>query len=187
MVEVISGFESRERIASGTFLRAWVDPRGQELFRQLELGEITQTQWNSGFAALMGVAPEGLLARYLHDAFPAYEVIKVARQARANGIKTAVLSNSLGRDPYDPYAGFDLHGSFDVVVLSGEHRVRKPDVDAFHLVLDQLGLAANECLFIDDSESNLEAAAAIGLTPVLGLDELETARHLRRLLGLPSL
>ncbi|MEV8100188.1 HAD family phosphatase [Kitasatospora sp. NPDC085879] len=187
MVEVISAFEGREGIASGTFLRAWADPRGQELFRQLELASISQTDWNNGFAALMDVAPDNLMARYLHDAFPAYPVIEVARQARAAGVRTAVLSNSLGREPYDPYAGFDLAGSFDEVVLSAEVGLRKPDPAIFRLVLDRLGVSAEECLFVDDSEQNLATAAELGITPVLGLDEKVVARRLRELLRLPGL
>ncbi|MGW2546217.1 HAD-IA family hydrolase [Kitasatospora sp. NPDC001574] len=187
MVEVIEGFEGREKISRGTFLRAWADPRGQELFRQLELAKITQVDWNSGFATLMGVDPDGLMARYLHDAFPAYPVLAVARQARAAGVRTAVLSNSLGRLPYDPYAGFDLDGAFDAVVLSGDHGVRKPDAALFQVVLDRLGLAAGECVFVDDSEVNVEVAASMGFTALLGLDEQVVARQLRELLHLPGL
>lgn len=187
MVEVISSFEDREGLARGTFLRAWVDPRGQDLFRQLELARISQTDWNIGFAALMGVAPDDLMARYLHDAFPAYSVIEVARQARSAGIRTAVLSNSLGREPYDPYAGFDLHGAFDAVVLSADHGVRKPDPAVFRIALDTLGVRPEECLFVDDSEENLAAALKLGFTPVLGLDEDVVARRLRELLHLPGL
>ncbi|MEU7093324.1 HAD-IA family hydrolase, partial [Kitasatospora aureofaciens] len=187
MVEVISSFEDREGLARGTFLRAWADPRGQDLFRQLELARISQTDWNIGFAALMGVAPDDLMARYLHDAFPAYSVIEVARQARSAGIRTAVLSNSLGREPYDPYAGFDLHGTFDAVVLSADHGVRKPDPAVFRVALDTLGVRPEECLFVDDSEENLAAALKLGFTPVLGLDEDVVARRLRELLHLPGL
>ncbi|GAA4981420.1 HAD-IA family hydrolase [Kitasatospora paranensis] len=187
MVEVISAFEGREGIARGTFLGAWADPRGQELFRQLELARISQTDWNNGFAALMGVAPDNLMARYLHDAFPAYPVIEVARRARAAGVRTAVLSNSLGREPYDPYAGFDLAGSFDEVVLSAEVGLRKPDPAIFRLVLDRLGVSAEECLFVDDSEQNLATAAELGITPLLGLDEKVVASQLRELLRLPRL
>ena len=142
MVETIEAFEDRERLRRGTFLRAWADPRGQELFRQVELGEISQTSWNTAFAALIGVAPENLMGRYLHDCFPAYQVLNVARQARAAGIRTVVLSNSLGRLPYDPYAGFDLAGTFDEVVLSAEVGLRKPDPAIFRLVLDRIGLPA---------------------------------------------
>ncbi|MFD8749441.1 HAD family hydrolase [Kitasatospora sp. NPDC059577] len=187
MVEVISSFEDREGLARGTFLRAWADPRGQGLFRQLELARISQTDWNNGFAALLGVAPGNLMARYLHDAFPAYPVIGVARQARAAGVRTAVLSNSLGREPYDPYAGFDLAGSFDEVVLSAEVGLRKPDPAIFRLVLDRLGVPAAECLFVDDSEENLATAAELGITPVLGLDDKVVAGRLRELLCLPGL
>ncbi|WBP85450.1 HAD-IA family hydrolase [Kitasatospora cathayae] len=135
----------------------------------------------------MDVKPDNLLARYLHDAFPAYQVLQVARQARAAGVRTAVLSNSLGRQPYDPYAGFDLHGTFDAVVLSAEHGVRKPEPEAFQVVLERLGVSAEECLFVDDSEENLVAAQRLGLTPVLGLDEDVVVRRLRELLHLPSL
>lgn len=187
MVEVIAGFEDREKIPRGTFLRAWVDPRGQGLFRRLELGEISQTDWNSGFAALMGVTPDDLMARYLHDAFPAHLVLRVAKQARAAGIKTAVLSNSLGRQPYDPYAGFDLHGTFDEVVLSAEHGVRKPDPAIFQLALDRLGVAAEECLFVDDSEENLAAAQRLGISSLHALDERVAAAQLRAVLQLPDL
>lgn len=187
MVEVISYFEDRERLARGTFLRAWVDPRGQDLFRQLELGTISQTEWNRGFATLIGTSPDDLMARYLHDAFPAHRVLKVARQARASGVKTAVLSNSLGRDPYDPYAGFDLQGTFDEVVLSAEHGLRKPDPAIFQLVLDKLGVPAHRCLLVDDSEENLAAAAGLGITPLLALDEKVVEGRLREVLGLAGL
>ena len=41
MVETIDMFEARERVLPGRFLRAWAGPRGQELYRRLELGEIS--------------------------------------------------------------------------------------------------------------------------------------------------
>jgi putative hydrolase of the HAD superfamily len=187
MVEVIECFEDREKLPRGTFLRAWADPRGQELFARLELGEISQTDWNVGYAALMGVAADDLMSRYLYDAFPAYEMLKLARQARGAGYKTAVLSNSLGRTPYDPYAGFDLSGTFDAVVMSADHGVRKPDQAIFQLVVDQLGLTAPECVFADDSEPNLAAASGMGMTVVFAIDEREAVARLRQLLRLPGL
>ncbi|MFF4344913.1 HAD-IA family hydrolase [Kitasatospora sp. NPDC001540] len=168
-------------------MAAWADPRGQELFRRPELGAIGQEDWNAGFGALMGVEPKGLMARYLHDAWPAYPVLSVARQARSAGIRTAVLSNSLGRTPYDPCAGFGLEGTFDAVVLSSDHGLRKPDAALFKVVLDRLSLSADECVFVDDSEVNVEAAARLGFTALLGLDEQVVARQLRALLRLPAL
>ena len=185
MVEVIGLFETRERLAPGTFLRAWADLRGQELYRQLEAGEIDQRAWNIGFGSLMGIDPDNLMGRLLYELDPAYEVLRVAKEARTAGIRTALLSNSLGRDPHDPYALYDLSGTFDVVVLSAEHRIRKPDPAIFHLTLEQLGVPAQACVFADDTEANLSPAQALGMTVIHSLDEHETAALLRRLLALP--
>src|SRR2546427_3318705 len=101
-VEAINAFEDSERLKRGTFLRAWAYEGGRELFERLELGQITQEQWNVGYAKLIGVKPDNLMGRYMADAWPAYPVINAAKAARAAGIKTAVLSNSSGRSPYDP-------------------------------------------------------------------------------------
>jgi putative hydrolase of the HAD superfamily len=184
MVEVIGLFEQRERLAAGTFLKAWADPRGQDLYRRLEAGEIDQRGWNEGFGALLGIDPDGLMGRVLHDLDPAYEVIRVAREARAAGVRTAVLSNSLGREPYDPYAPYDLRGVFDVVVFSADLGIRKPDPAIFRHTLDLLGVTADSCVFADDTEANLISAHAMGMTVIHALDERETARQLRSLLDL---
>jgi putative hydrolase of the HAD superfamily len=120
----------------------------------------------------------------LLDLYPAYEVIKVGKAARAAGIRTAVLSNSLGREPHDPYAPYDLRGTFDVVVFSTDLGIRKPDPAIFTYTLEQLNVPANSCVFADDSEENLPPAAALGMTVLHALDERVTAARLRALLGL---
>jgi putative hydrolase of the HAD superfamily len=184
-VEVIEAFEDAERLERGTFLRAWAFGGGRSLFEQLELGEITQEEWNVGYAKLIGVHPDDLMGRYMADAWPAYPVINAAK-ARAAGIKTAVLSNSIGRSPCDPYAAFNLYETFDAVVFSHEIGVRKPDPRIFSVTLDRLGLNAAECVFVDDTEENLEAAVALGFTPLFALDPVEAARRIRMVFGLPD-
>jgi hypothetical protein len=98
MVEVFGSFEEREGLPKGLFLSKWADSRGQDLYRRLELGEITQQDWNEGFGTLLGISSENLMERVLYDMFPAYDVMPVAREARAAGVRVAVLSNSLGRE-----------------------------------------------------------------------------------------
>jgi putative hydrolase of the HAD superfamily len=186
MVEVTTQFVLREKLHPSAFLRAWSDPRGQELYRALELGEIDQTAWNTGFAQLIGAEPQNLMERMFWELYPAYDLLRVVREARSAGVRTAVVSNSMGRAPFDPYAQFDLRGTFDVVVLSEERGVRKPDPAIFALALEELGVAGSECVFADDSEENLPPAAALGMTVIHALDERETVAALRRLLQLPA-
>ncbi len=186
MVEVIESFEAREMLPEGLFLRRWADPRGQELYRLLELGEIAQAEWNEGFGALLGISPANLMERLLYEMFPAYEVMRVVREARAAGVRVAVLSNSLGREPFDPYAPYYLPGNFDVVVLSAEHGIRKPDPAIFQLTLDRLALPPERCVFADDTEENLVPAYQMGMAVVHAVDEEVTAAVLRELLELPA-
>jgi putative hydrolase of the HAD superfamily len=186
MVEVIGSFEAREGLPPGSFLRVWADSRGQELYRRLELGQISQTGWNEGFGELLGIDSTNLMGRLLADLSPAYDMLRVVRQARAAGIRTAVLSNSLGRQPHDPYARYHLAGSFDVVVLSDDHGIRKPDPAIFRLTVDRLGVPAESCVFADDTEENLLSAYRMGMTVIHAVDEDDTAPHLRHLLGLPD-
>ncbi|GAA2001348.1 HAD-IA family hydrolase [Catenulispora subtropica] len=183
MVEVFARFEQREGLRPMTFLRdGWGTPAGQRLYEQLELGEISQEQWNAGTAALVGIAPENLMGRLLSDMDPAYDMLKLAADARAAGMATAVVTNSLGRAPFDPYALYDLPGRFDVTVFSDQHGVRKPDPRIFELTCDQLSMTPSECVFVDDSEQNLPPAAALGMTVIHAVEEKVAVPQLRRLL-----
>ena len=58
---------------------------------------------------------------------------------------------------------FDFLNVFDGIVVSGEERLVKPDPAIFRLLLDRYGLAAADCVFIDDSAANVEVARRVGM------------------------
>jgi putative hydrolase of the HAD superfamily len=74
---------------------------------------------------------------------------------------------------------------FDVVVISGEVGMRKPEPRIFAHTLAELGLAADECVFVDDHEANIRAAAALGLVGVWHRTYEQTAAELEVLLDRP--
>ena len=55
---------------------------------------------------------------------------------------------------------------FDVVVESAKAGVRKPEPAAYELVLRELGVAADEVVFLDDLGINLKPARAMGMTTI---------------------
>lgn len=61
------------------------------------------------------------------------------------------------------YPLFDL---FDDVVVSGEVKLVKPDPRIYALLLEKIGRPAAECLFIDDSAANVEAARQLGFQAI---------------------
>jgi putative hydrolase of the HAD superfamily len=111
------------------------------------------------------------MGRLLGDLEPPYDVLRVVRLARTAGVRTAVLSNSLGREPHDPYARYRLPAFFDVIVLSAEVGLRKPDEAIFQLTVERLGVPAASCMFADDTEANLVPAMEMGMTVIHALDE----------------
>lgn len=55
-----------------------------------------------------------------------------------------------------------LADSFIDIVVSGDEKLLKPDPDIYRILLRRQGLEAQDCVFIDDSPKNVEAAAALG-------------------------
>ena len=70
---------------------------------------------------------------------------------------------------------------FDAIVLSGEVKVIKPDPRIYALLLDKINRPAAECLFIDDSEANVSAAAALGFQTIRFESPEQLENELRRL------
>ncbi|MCM1483763.1 MAG: HAD family phosphatase [Muribaculaceae bacterium] len=63
--------------------------------------------------------------------------------------------------------GHDVNYYFDGIVRSYEAHSMKPDEAIFRYTVDKLGITPEETLFIDDSQKNLDAAAALGFHTLL--------------------
>ncbi|MFV8132983.1 HAD-IA family hydrolase [Streptomyces syringium] len=175
----------REGLAPDAFLNAVsVDPVGRELFADLERGAITQEEWNEHTAPLLGVDPVNLLGRALADLRPEPTLTGAARAARRAGVRVGVLSNSLGYEPYDPYAGYELDTSYDAVLLSGRYRMRKPDPGLYTIMLGLMELPAEACVFVDDSARNLTPAQELGMAVVRAAEPAATVAAIETVLGL---
>ena len=90
-------------------------------------------------------------------------------QLKASGLKVYLLSNY-------PRDVFTLHmecGCFpfldrvDGRVVSGFVKMVKPNADIYEYLLSEYGLAAGECVFVDDREENVETARALGMKGIV--------------------
>jgi putative hydrolase of the HAD superfamily len=88
-------------------------------------------------------------------------VLAVLREQRRSR-PVALLSNATDRLPRDlQWLGLD--GELDAVVNSSELGLAKPDPEVFVAVCSALGLPPYRCLFVDDQQVNVDAAARVGL------------------------
>lgn len=112
---------------------------------------------------------------------PDPDVVALVLAVRAAGLRTAVLSNA---DDVDPAAGFERLA--DVVCVSGQTGLRKPDPAAFADVARRLGVPTSACVHVDDLPANVRAAAAAGMTGVLHVDLATTTAEVSALLEAPA-
>lgn len=183
----LSGFCRREGLDPERLHHVLRDePSGRSALFEAESGRITQREFERRLGGLLGVSDVDLTKRICADLRPSEPMLALIAHARQSGIKTALLSNSWGTGGYDIYTGFDLPAYFDVVVVSDQVGVAKPDVAIYEVTVEKLGVPATECIFADDVSRNLEPAAALGITTVLVDEPVEAVQRLAHLLQLPS-
>ncbi|MDP9397526.1 MAG: HAD family phosphatase [Actinomycetota bacterium] len=153
----------------------------------LERGEMQMPHFEEQLARRLStrsgrpVPVEGLLRRMFDHFLHAPDMAGLVLRARRAGLRTALLSNSWGNE----YPREGWQDMFDVVVISGEVGMRKPDPDIFEYTVGKLGLRARECVFVDDLPSNVAAATALGIVGVHHRSYAQTAAELEALFGIP--
>jgi putative hydrolase of the HAD superfamily len=60
-----------------------------------------------------------------------------------------------------------INDYFDVITVSGDLKIKKPDERIFKHTIEKLGCLASDCTYIDDREFNLEAAQSLGMDTIL--------------------
>lgn len=137
------------------------------VYAALEVGEATQEDWNRVIGGILGIDPTDLMRRALANLHLEPAMVDAAHRARAAGIKVAMLSNSFGLTPFNPYEALGMwNGKWDAIVLSEQLGVRKPDPAIYAHTLEQLGLSGADCVFVDDRAANLPPAEALGIRTI---------------------
>jgi putative hydrolase of the HAD superfamily len=92
------------------------------------------------------------------------EIVPLVGALKDAGKKIAILSNEL-----DLFFGKSLRQSltflqdFDVISDATYTKILKPDPRAYQSCLDDLGLEANQCVFIDDQMRNVAGGLNVGM------------------------
>ncbi|HWC13161.1 MAG TPA: HAD family phosphatase [Actinomycetota bacterium] len=155
-----------------------------------EKGELPEPEFALQFAQRLAnetgvqVDPERLIGDMFGGLRLEEGMLDAVAAARGAGLKTALLSNSWGLAGYPRERLAEL---MDVVVISGEVGMRKPDAEIYELTTDKLGIRPQACVFVDDHPGHLKAAAEVGMTTVLHRQPAQTIAELEDLLGVPLL
>jgi epoxide hydrolase-like predicted phosphatase len=161
-------------------------------WHRLERGEIAIDEWLTAVHALAEAAGttldltpmQSLLSTLsVHD-----DVVEHIRALRADGYRTALVTNNVREGSATWRAMLPVEDLFDIVVDSSSVGMRKPDPAIFVHTLDLLGgIAPERAVFLDDVEGNLVGARLAGLQTILVSDPPGPAlAELDLLLGRPE-
>jgi putative hydrolase of the HAD superfamily len=184
----IAAWLDRDAIDPASFsrtIKAWLSRSApdQTPIHRLETGELSTAEFNNLLAAeLVGkdggaVAPEDLLKSLFAQMRPDPVMFDLVQDLKNAGVRVALLSNSWG----NTYPRERIDAMFDLVVISGEVGMRKPNPDIFTHTLDLLVVRPERVVFVDDAKPNTDAAARLGMHTVLHTNPDNTRKKLARL------
>jgi epoxide hydrolase-like predicted phosphatase len=155
------------------------NPDALAALRGLETGEVEPGDFEHRFAELLGTEPYGLVEGLFAGLRPDQRMLEAVGRAREAGVPTGLISNSWVMDHYTE----EIRALFDEVVISAEVGLHKPQPEIFLLAAKRLGVAPENCVFVDDLRENCAGAEAVGMTAVLHRDSAETIAAVEELLG----
>jgi putative hydrolase of the HAD superfamily len=129
----------------------------REIIRENIKGIVSDEQIDGAMAAFLpGIPKEKLDAIYSYK-----DNYRVFLLSNTNPIAINVVR------PMFEISGRKMEDYFEKMFLSYEMKLAKPDEAIFRKVLSDTGISPEETLFVDDSQSNLDAAEKLGIKTVL--------------------
>jgi epoxide hydrolase-like predicted phosphatase len=167
------------------------DREGAHPLYELEMGRISEADFLDKLAGELegelGHRPEMHRFREIYfDALdPNEPLIELMREIKERGFRMALLTNNVKE--WEPLwrSMLPVDEIFELVVDSAFVGMRKPDPAIYELTLERLGdgVSAEQCLFVDDADVNVEAARQLGMSAVHYREPEQAVREIREILG----
>jgi epoxide hydrolase-like predicted phosphatase len=180
----VAEWERRLALAPGTLSEIlWGESWGR-----LSVGAATEDEYLHAIGERLGF-PDAETAQHFLAEFYADErfnpqVVAAARALRGR-YQVALLSNAAPdqADWVRERFGLDLYAEFDAYINSAHAGLRKPDPAIFQRMLDQLDVAPEQAILVDDMLRNVDSARELGIHAVQFVDPDTSLGELGALLG----
>jgi putative hydrolase of the HAD superfamily len=152
-----------------------------ELLHQTDAGLLDYNEFLEQLAQKTGLAAQEIDERLSQNApnRPLFEYIE--KQLKPH-YKIGMLSNAASNWLSELFTTPQLK-LLDAIALSFESGVAKPDERAYTAIADKLGVAAEECVFVDDQERHCAGARDTGMAAVLYKNVAQATADLEKILA----
>jgi putative hydrolase of the HAD superfamily len=169
----------------GKALGRIAEEHGEHPLFELEKGKITEAEFVGGLERELGRKMGSFRETYFAHLHPNERMIEYMRELKGRGLRMALLTNNVREwEPHWRAKLPDIDEIFEVVVDSAFVGMRKPEPGIYELTLEQLdGIAAAECVFLDDIDTNCDAADALGMHAVRFVDNAQAIAEIDSVLA----
>ena len=156
-----------------------------EIWKQYDLGNCTLEDVKNDFILKKPLLKDEIckmLDLWLPILKPLNESFKVMEDLKKEGYKVYLLSN-LSEDAFN-YIDKEYHlfDKVDGYVVSFKEHVSKPDFKIYDILVSRYNLNKEECVFLDDTKVNVDAAIAFGMSAIHFMEEKSSLKELDTLL-----
>lgn len=141
--------------------------------------------WDEAVAIATRTHPDhgDIIRRFHHDWHKAVPgpidgTVEILRTLHGHGDPFYAITNFSTEKWAECVERFDFLDLFADTVVSAHERMLKPDPRIYRALLERNGLDPAECLFIDDSQKNVDGARAVGMNAILFTDPPALAAQL---------
>jgi HAD superfamily hydrolase (TIGR01509 family) len=152
-----------------------------QIVRENNRGVISPAESNRQIAALLGISVQSWRHRIHSREVKNDQLLSYIVELRKH-YKTALLSNIAVQSLHRRFSEEELRRYFDVLVISGELGVIKPEPEIYLRAASELNVTAAECIMVDDRQRHCDGARVVGMSTVLYEDFRQTKRDLEKLL-----
>jgi len=148
-----------------------------------DLGEITQDQFNEYILDTLQIPRDKkhILEEVFNEQYIDENLLEKILEMRGK-YKTGLLSNYSNVLRPKIENEWAIGRAFDEIIISCEVGVIKPDPAIFNLMLDRLGVKANESVLIDDRMRNIDGAKKMGFHTIFFISKEQALEELARIL-----
>ena len=139
-----------------------------EMGQKAQLGEVETAelwQWIGRYLNLDSATLQDFQAGFWAGDQLDRELVNFIRQLRPH-YQTAIISNATNTLRQMLTTKYPIADAFDLIVVSGEEKVMKPNAAIYERTLTRLGRQPEEAVFVDDFAHNIAVAQQLGLATI---------------------
>lgn len=137
-------------------------------WKMMDLGQITNSGAIKEIQKRNDIKYNKLISDFLNECYKTLpineDIVEIAKKLKERNYSIYVLSN-MGKETYEYFKNIEFFELCDGIVISSHENVKKPDEKIFKILLNRFNLNPEECLFIDDDDTNrsYDTANALGI------------------------